>query len=105
MLRIKCPHCGAGNQDATEADTCWQCGTVLGAPVARAQTAEPAAPSPSLSAPTQQLNPELLANLPLPQRQEPAKAPERRINVALLVACLVLVALLLVVIFALTTRH
>ena len=25
MDKIKCPHCGAINQDVTEKDTCWQC--------------------------------------------------------------------------------
>lgn len=32
MERIRCPHCGAVNQDATPQDPCWQCGKPLGAP-------------------------------------------------------------------------
>ena len=37
MPRVKCPHCGAGNQDAADTDTCWQCGEVLLSPVARSK--------------------------------------------------------------------
>src|SRR5437016_716810 len=36
MMRVKCAHCGAGNQNASETDTCFQCGNVLGdAPASR----------------------------------------------------------------------
>jgi uncharacterized membrane protein YvbJ len=30
MEKIRCPHCGAVNQDVTPADNCWQCGKKLG---------------------------------------------------------------------------
>jgi hypothetical protein len=30
MYRVKCAHCGAGNQNVTEKDTCFQCGLILG---------------------------------------------------------------------------
>ena len=63
MPRVKCPHCGAGNQDATEEDTCWQCSSVLGSPVTRAEGIN--RPSAAMtSEPTQQLNVEMLRNLP-----------------------------------------
>ena len=48
MPKIKCPHCGANNQDVTEKERCWQCDLVLGAaptPVDPAQT-PPTAPTP-----------------------------------------------------------
>jgi len=51
MPKIKCPHCGANNQDMTEKDRCWQCETVLGAPVSAA--AEPIAPTVPISGPVQ----------------------------------------------------
>lgn len=60
MPRVKCPHCGAGNQDATEQDTCWQCGNVLGAPVTRAQPS--ARPSNIDTSATVQLDPSQLQN-------------------------------------------
>ena len=73
MLRVKCPHCGAGNQDATEEDTCWQCGSVLGSPVTRAEGAN--RPSATMtSEPTQQLNLEMLRNIP------PADAQKLRLQ-------------------------
>ena len=33
MPKIQCPHCKAVNQDVKTNDPCWQCGTVLSAPV------------------------------------------------------------------------
>jgi hypothetical protein len=62
MPRVKCPHCGAGNQDATEDDTCWQCGNVLGAPVARGSQARTTVFEPG--APTQQLDPSQMGLIP-----------------------------------------
>jgi hypothetical protein len=35
MARILCPHCGAGNRDSQQTDTCWQCGKSLWEPVHR----------------------------------------------------------------------
>jgi predicted amidophosphoribosyltransferase len=35
MMRIKCPHCGAGNREAEQTSTCWQCGKSLWEPVSR----------------------------------------------------------------------
>ncbi len=35
MVRILCPHCGAGNRDSQQTDTCWQCGKSLWEPVHR----------------------------------------------------------------------
>ena len=39
-MKIKCPHCGATNQDVSENDPCWQCGTVLSAPTSALSTAD-----------------------------------------------------------------
>jgi hypothetical protein len=98
MPRVKCPHCGAGNQDATEEDTCWQCGNVLGAPVMRVATPPSSGP---LSAPTQQLDPTLAKNLPNkypPQnRPAPTGSSSRMLTVALVVAVLVIAALMILV--------
>ncbi len=47
-MKIKCPHCGANNQDVTEKDPCWQCSAVLGAaptPVVASAGSPPAADS------------------------------------------------------------
>src|SRR5438034_11379541 len=75
MPRVKCPHCGAGNQDATEQDTCWDCGNVLGAPVARPQTpVRP--PMYDAGAKTQQLDPSQI-NIPGGMNQ-PVGGPSQR---------------------------
>ncbi len=96
MLRIKCPHCGAGNQDATETDTCWQCGTVLGAPVARMEEARSNAPS--ASAPTQQLDPTLLNQLTdQSQRTRPASQANQTRQIAVLAVVLAVIAIILLV--------
>ncbi|HZT42861.1 MAG TPA: hypothetical protein VFA07_11905 [Chthonomonadaceae bacterium] len=43
MATIRCPHCGASNQDVTEQDACWKCGKILNAPAEAApvQTSAP----------------------------------------------------------------
>jgi hypothetical protein len=40
MYRVKCAHCGAGNQNVNEMDTCFQCGMVLGEATAPRSTFE-----------------------------------------------------------------
>ena len=40
MAKIQCPHCKAVNQDVTLDDPCWQCGTILGAPVSALETGQ-----------------------------------------------------------------
>ena len=43
MDKIKCPHCGAINQDVTPQDACWNCGKPLGAKAAAPAPTTPAA--------------------------------------------------------------
>lgn len=107
MPRVKCPHCGAGNQDATEDDTCWQCSSVLGSPVMRTEGAS--RPSATMtSEPTQQLNVEMLRNLapkePNPPLMQETKTPAPRpaLNPALILIAALLVCILILIIFALT---
>ncbi len=38
MAKIQCPHCKAMNQDVSLDDPCWQCGTILSAPVSAIET-------------------------------------------------------------------
>ena len=45
MAKIRCPHCGASNQDVTEQDACWKCGQVLGAPGEAAPVSTSAPPA------------------------------------------------------------
>lgn len=99
MPRVKCPHCGAGNQDATEDDTCWQCSSVLGSPVTRAEGAS--RPSATItSEPTQQLSVEMLRNIPPADgtklRLQEANTPSRP---ALNPVIILLGALLIFVVF------
>jgi hypothetical protein len=92
MLRIKCPHCGAGNQDTTEQDTCWQCGNVLGAPVVRP---EPAPNSSAYTPSTQQMETRPAEERAAASEHGVENRSERRSLVAL--AAVVAVILLLVV--------
>jgi hypothetical protein len=99
MPRVKCPHCGAGNQDATEQDTCWQCGNVLGAPVAR--TARPSPISPG--APQDgtrilaggELPPELRSGAP----QGGSGPSQRTLAVAAFIAVVLIGALIITIIW------
>ncbi|HLK60977.1 MAG TPA: hypothetical protein VKU00_30715 [Chthonomonadaceae bacterium] len=61
-MKIKCPHCGATNQDVSENDPCWQCGTILSAPPSALETEE--GPPTSAANPTSQP--------PAPKRETPA---------------------------------
>ena len=109
MPRVKCPHCGAGNQDATEEDTCWQCSSVLGSPVTRAENVRrPSAAAPS--EPTQQLNVEMLRNMtpeapnPLRLQEDRPIAPRPGLNPVVILLGALLVFVLILLIFVLT-RH
>lgn len=102
MLRVKCPHCGAGNQDATEEDTCWQCGNILGATVTRAEPAVRTAPA-SLGSPTQQLDPNLLSNLPPNVRSATNSPTQRTLAIALGVAVMV-IGVLIILVVAMASR-
>ena len=70
-MKIKCPHCGATNQDVTENDPCWQCGTILSAPTSALTTAEG---PPTSAANTGSSSPTPAAQTP-PATQQPAPPP------------------------------
>ncbi|MCW3096502.1 MAG: hypothetical protein JWL77_2120 [Chthonomonadaceae bacterium] len=90
MPKIKCPHCGANNQDVTEKDRCWQCDAVLGDP-APAVVAEPPAP---LAAPVQkQVEPVKPAPLPVDS------SPQSRFPVAPVAIVVAVLLILLAIIF------
>lgn len=98
MPRVKCPHCGAGNQDATEQDTCWQCGNVLGAPIARSQGQSRTAVAEA-SAPTQQLDPaqiQFATGAGAGQSSQQGGVSQRTLAVAAAVAVLVVAAVVIV---------
>lgn len=102
MPRVKCPHCGAGNQDATEEDICWQCGRVLGAPVTRPAN-EVTAPA---STPTRVLDPsrihELVQTSP-PGRQQTTTRPGPFATWGPVLAVL-LIAVLMILLFLILSR-
>jgi hypothetical protein len=90
MPKIKCPHCGANNQDVTEKDRCWQCEVVLGAAPVPADLAEPTAPTPS----QKQVEPQT------PTPRPAASPPQSRFPVATLaIGIVVLLIVLAVVLF------
>ena len=101
MPRVKCPHCGAGNQDATEQDTCWQCGNVLGAPVERSPTPARASIAEA-GAPTQQLDPSQI-KLPI-TTQYGAKAASQRTLAVKVLAALLIIGLIILLIVLLMSR-
>ena len=88
MDKIKCPHCGAMNQDVTAKDNCWKCGKLLSA-----SAAPETAPVGEVDAGGQKLKTQLSLEERVAQRKQERLAA-RRANPAILV----LVALLLLVI-------
>ncbi|HEV2473569.1 MAG TPA: hypothetical protein VGS41_12925 [Chthonomonadales bacterium] len=53
MASIKCPGCGAVNQDSAPTDSCWKCGTPLGAAPQETTHAEPEPSEKQKSSPLQ----------------------------------------------------
>jgi len=89
MPKIKCPHCGANNQDVTEKDRCWSCEAVLGDPPA--PVAEPLTPAAPVTAQIQKQ----VEGAPAPRPTD--SSPQRR-SPAAAVAIAVLVLLILIAI-------
>jgi hypothetical protein len=93
MDKIKCPHCGAMNQDVTEQDTCWNCGKPLSASVAVA----PVGPSPDTNVDSggQRLKTQPTLEERVAARKE-ERAANRRVTPAVFIV-IALVALLIIV--------
>ena len=97
MATVKCPHCGAGNQDANEMDRCWQCEKVLGNP-----TTLTAMPMNPVGAETKQLDQSMVKNIPIPRT---AAASQRTYTMMLLVSVLAFAIVLVIVLLLLTGKH
>jgi len=92
MPKIKCPHCGANNQDVTEKDRCWSCEAVLGdAPV---PIAEPTPATPVAAQVQKQVEP--TAPAPRPTDSSPQR---RSIAAPIAIAVVVLLILIAIVLF------
>jgi len=93
MAKIKCPHCGANNQDVTEKERCWQCDTVLGAPVA--VVAEPTAPAAPV---LQQVEPVT------PPLKSAESSPQSRLPVTLIAIGVVVVLIIIAIVFVILKK-
>jgi len=93
MPKIKCPHCGANNQDVTEKDRCWSCEAVLGD--APAPVAEPTTPAAPVAA---QVQKQVEPTTPPPRQTD--SSPKRRSSAApIAIAVVVLLILIAIVLF------
>jgi hypothetical protein len=110
MAKIQCPHCKAVNQDVSLNDPCWQCGTVLGAPVSALDTGTGAATSeanPNVagsisSAPVQQVERDRPdEGAPIVERPQPSSPGVGKIVLAITIVALIVI----VIVFYFTTRH
>lgn len=97
MPTVKCPHCGAGNQDASETDRCWQCETVLGNPSTLTNV-----PMNPIVAATRQLDPNMAKNI-APTRS--TASSQRTYTLMLLVSVLAFAIVLVIVLLLLTGRR
>jgi|SRR5579862_6676755 len=89
MDKIRCPHCGAVNQDVTPKDNCWQCGKPLSADPAPADTGGETSPT---GPPLKQVS-----KPSLEERVAARKAARKQTNLTpyLIVALVLIIALIL----------
>ncbi len=108
MDKIKCPHCGAMNQDVTAQDNCWNCGKPLGAAAAPLVTAtvvvSEAGAEPGVDAGGQKLK----TQATLEERVAARKAERlaaRRTNPAVYALIVLLLIMLLAIFYFVVLRH
>ena len=96
MDKIKCPHCGAINQDVTEQEACWNCGKSLAAAPAPLMDAPDASPE----AGGQQMK--TMKTKPTLEERVAARKAARRANpaVPVILVILALLIILLIIFFA-----
>jgi len=111
MPKIQCPHCGAMNQDVSLEEPCWQCGTVLGAPVSAIDTGEgapssqanPANQTGSSSAPIQKQIERDQPRDRVPASERPRTSPS--ITSAIAIGAFIVALLVILLIVYLKIRH
>ncbi len=94
MDKIKCPHCGAMNQDVTAKDNCWKCGKPLSA-----SAAPEAAPAGEIDANGQKLKTQLSLEERVAQRKQERLAARRANPAVLILAALLLLIIALLYFF------
>lgn len=109
MAKIVCPHCQAVNRDVSLEEPCWQCGTVLGAPLSAIET--------GVGAPTSGANPANLAgssSAPIQkqiERNTPSGAvpaadrPRASTNTAAIAIALVIIAAIVILVVVFLSQH
>ena len=106
MDKIKCPHCGAINQDVTEQDTCWNCGKPLSASAAVIPAATDAANAsePAIEAGGQRLKAQPSLEERVAARKEERLA-NRRVNPAVSAIIVMLILLIAIILYFVVFRH
>ncbi len=96
MAKLKCPHCGAMNQDVEASDLCWQCDFALDAP----KVEDVDLTKPELHTPAN--TPETLTQVQKPAAQPtplpaltPTEKPASRTVPIFIIAAVVMVLLLI----------
>lgn len=109
MDKIKCPHCGAMNQDVTAQDNCWNCGKPLGAAapplVAATVTASEANSEPGVDAGGQQLKTQATLEERVAVRKAERLAARRTSPAVYALLVLLLIALLAIFYFVVLRHH
>ena len=111
MAKIQCPHCKAMNQDVSMDDPCWQCGTILNAPVSALETGTGAPssdvnPANKTGSSSPSIQKQIERDQPrdgVPSSERPRKTGSNVGVVAIAVFVLALIAIL--VVMYLKTRH
>ena len=111
MAKIVCPHCKAVNQDVSGDDPCWQCGTLIGAPVSAIETAggapsSEANPANATASSNLQVQKEIEKTRPAggtPPSERP-RASSTNVS-AIVIGTIILVVLVAVILFYVMKHH
>lgn len=108
MDKIKCPHCGAINQDVTTQDSCWNCNKPLSAVSVTAETASTLVNTIGLETTPEASGQRLKTQPTLEERVEARKlerAANRRSPVMPLAIALMVLLLAILIYYFVFLRH
>ena len=108
MDKIKCPHCGAINQDVTEQDTCWNCSKPLSAASVNVNATSVTTNVSGTDTPPDSTGKRLKTQPTLEERVEARKlerAAGRRSPVVPLAIALIVILLALLIYYFVFLRH
>ena len=116
MDKIKCPHCGAINQDVTEQDSCWKCSQPLSAAAKSEAPPTPSSPNDAETTPVTKTSGPSGTYSGLQQKTEPSleervaarkqeRLANRRTNPIVPIAIALVILILILILYFLFFKH